>query len=461
MNHEQRPWIVLILLSIAQFMVILDVTVVNVALPSIGNALHFNPGDLQWVVTAYVLFTGGLLLLGARAADVLGRRAVFLTGLAVFTTASLASGLAWSPTALIVSRAAQGLGAAMLTPGALSIITATYTGEQRTKALAAWGAIGGAGAAAGVVLGGLLTTWLGWESVFFINVPVGMALAVLTLRFVPATPPLSASRWLDLPGAATVVAGLVLLVYAIEGTSEHGWGSTRTLVPLALSAVLLAAFAAIERRVPRPLVPPATWRIRSLVSGVTLMFGATGVLVGTFFLNSLYLQRELDASALETGLAFLPLTLVIGFGAHVASHLIGRVGTRALAVAGLGLLAAGAVLLWAAPDHASYAADLLPGFLVLGLGIGLVFPAASVTTMSHVDHEQAGLASGLMTTGHEIGAALGVATFSAVATAGDSFPAGYGNGFLVAAITAAVLAAIAAFAVPALRPTGEASFAVH
>ncbi len=461
MQREQRPWIVLVLLSIAQFMVILDVTVVNVALPSIGKDLGFQRDQLQWVVTAYVLFTGGLLLMGGRAADVLGRRSVFLAGLATFTAASLASGLAPSPEALIVSRAAQGLGAAFLTPGALSIITATYTGERRARALAVWGAIGGAGSAAGVVLGGLLTTWLGWRSVFFINVPVGLAVGAYALRLVPATPPASRDRRLDLPGAASVVAGLVLLVYAIEGTAQHGWGSARTLVPLALAGVLLAAFTAIERRTSHPLVPPSTWRVRSLVSGATLMFGATGVLVGTFFLNSLYLQRVLGASALETGLAFLPISVVIGVGAHVASRLMVRIGARALAVAGLALLAAGALLLAAAPDHASYAGDLLPGFLVLALGIGLVFPAASVTTMSEVEHERAGLASGLMTTGHELGAALGVATFSAIATSGSTFASGYGDGFLVAAVVAAVLALVALVTVPAVRPSGEASFAVH
>jgi EmrB/QacA subfamily drug resistance transporter len=458
---QPRSWTVLVLLSIAQFMVILDVTVVNVALPSIGRSLDFAPADLQWVVSAYVLFTGGLLLLGGRATDVLGRRPVFLTGLGIFTTASLASGLATSPEWLIISRGAQGLGAALLTPGALSIITTTYTGEQRTKALTVWGAIAGAGAAVGVVLGGVLTSWLGWESVFFINVPIGIAVGLLTVRLVPARPPATSDRRLDIPGAVSVVAGLVLLVFAIQGTSQHGWGSARTLVPLAASAVLLTAFAAIERRAARPLVPPAIWRSRTLVSGVALMFGATGILVSTFFLNSLYLQRELGASALETGLAFLPLTLVLGFGAHASSHLMGRIGTRTLAVVGLALLAVGAVLLAAAPDHASYATELLPGLLVIALGMGLVFPTASVTTMTDVSHERAGLASGLMTTGHEIGAALGVATFSAIATAGDTFSAGYGTGFLVAAIAAVVMALVALITVPAVRPASGASVPVH
>jgi MFS family permease len=338
-----------------------------------------------------------------------------------------------------------------------------YTGAQRTTALTVWGAIGGAGSAAGLVLGGVLTTLFGWRSVFFVNVPVGLVVALLALRLVPADSSIRVDRpRLDLTGAVSVVAGLVLLVYAVEGTGDHGWGSAHTLVPLALAAALLAAFAIIERGVRHPLVPPSTWHVRSLSSGIVLMFGATGLLVGTFFLNSLYLQRVLDASALETGLAFLPITVVLGIGAHLATRLIRQIGSRALAVTGLALIAAGAILLSLAPDHASYATDLLPGFLTLGLGVGLVFPAASVTTMSDVDHERAGLASGLMTTGHEIGAALGVATFSAIATStGGSFAAGYGNGFLVAAIAALALALITTFAVPTVRAAGEAGFAAH
>jgi MFS family permease len=251
------------------------------------------------------------------------------------------------------------------------------------------------------------------------------------------------------------------LVYALEGTAEHGWGSARTLVLLAVSAVLLTGFAAIERRVGEPILPPATWRIRSLVTGVGLMFVATGLLVGAFFLNTIYLQHVLGWSALEAGFAFLPLMLVTGFGAHIASRLIPRIGSRGLAAGGLALMAASALLLAAAPDDAGYVADLLPGFLVLGLGVGLVFPAASVTTMSEVHDEGAGLASGLMTTGHEVGAAIGVATFSAVATAAATFPAGYGDAFLAVAGAAGILAAVVLTAVPSVRPTGETRLAMH
>jgi MFS family permease len=307
----------------------------------------------------------------------------------------------------------------------------------------------------------MLTTWLGWEWVFFINVPVGLATGLLALRLVPATPATAARRGLDLPGALSAVAGLVLLVYAIEGTGEHGWGSARTLLLLALSAAFLVAFLGIERRVGQPILPPATWRVRSLVSGVGLMFAATGLLVGAFFLNSIYLQHVLGASALEAGLAFLPLMVVIGLGAHIASHLIPRIGSRALAGGGLGLMAVAGLLLAAAPDDASYAADLLPAFVILGLGTGLVFPAASVTTMSEVHDEGAGLASGLMTTGHEVGAAIGVATFSAVATAAATFPVGYGDGFLAIGAAAGLLAVVFIAALPSVRPAGEARLAMH
>jgi EmrB/QacA subfamily drug resistance transporter len=460
----RRPWSVLILLGVAEFMVILDATVVNVALPSIGRALHFAAGDLPWVVTAYVLFSGGLVLLGGRAADVLGRRATFLAGLAVFTAASLASGLAPSSGALIAARAGQGLGAALLTPAALSIIVAVYSGAQRAAALSAWGALGGGGAAAGVLAGGILTTWLGWRSVFLINVPIGVAAGLLSLRLVPrsGTRP-AARRELDLPGALLVVAGLVTGVYALAGTAQHGWGSGRTLLLLAVSAGLLAAFAVAERAARRPLLPPQTWRSRSLVTGALVMFGATGILVGTFFLNSLYLQDVAGASALRAGLEFLPLVAVIGLGAHLTPHLLARAGSRVLAAAGLLLMAGGALLLSGVSAHAGYLTGLLPGLLVIGAGTGLVFPAASVTALSDVPSDRAGLASGLMTAAHEIGAALGVAVFAAVATAaaGGGFAAGYRHGFTVVAAVAAGLALAAALALPAVRPAPGARVAVH
>jgi EmrB/QacA subfamily drug resistance transporter len=466
-TETQQPWSILFLLGAAQFMVILDITVVNVALPSIGAALGFAAADLEWVVTIYVLFTGGLLLLGGRLADRFDRRVVFLTGLSVFTAASLASGLAPSPGALIAARAAQGLGAALLTPAALSIVTTTYTGSQLTKALTAWGAIGSAGAAAGVLLGGVLTSALSWEWIFLINVPVGVAAIALTPRLIPSGGAASGEGRLDLPGALTVVAGLMVLVYALDGTSDHGWGSARTLLLLALSAGLLATFAVVERVSRRPLVPPATWRHRSLVSSAAVVLGITGILVGVFFLNSLYLQHVLDASALETGLGFLPLALSIGGTAHVASSLLPRVGSRALVVGGLVLVAAGALVLAAAPDDASYLLHLLPGFLVVGVGMGLVFPGVTVTALSEVPEAEAGLASGFIATSHELGAALGVAVLAAIAaTAGDittatGIAAGYQDGFVAAAGIAVALGVIAGWTIPSVRPQQAAAAPAH
>ena len=466
-NRPRRPWSLLVLLSLAQFMVVLDVTVVNVALPSIGADLRLAPGDLQWVVTAYVLFTGGLLLLGGRLADVLERRSLFVAGLAIFTTSSLASGLAFSAGALIVARAAQGVGAALLTPAALAIITATYTGTQRSTALAAWGAVASAGAAVGMLLGGMLTTWLSWEWVFLINVPIGVGVAAAAFHLVDRSPPTpSERRRLDLPGAALALAGLVTFVYALDGTSEHGWGSVRTLGLLGGAAGLLAAFALVERRVAHPLIAPSTWRARHLTAGAGLMLGATALLVGTFYLNTLYLQAVLGASALETGLAFLPIALAIGAAAHAVGHLVGLLGTRRVVLAGLVLITAAAALLAAAPAHAGYWTDLLPGFVALGLGVGLVLPAANVTAMSQVDDTRAGLAAGLMSTAHEIGAALGVALLSAIAAAtgpleGAELAAGYQDGFVVAAAIAAAMAGAAAVVVPTVRPATGVRIALH
>ena len=465
--HAEDPtdrisWWILSFIGVAQFMVILDVTVVNIALPSISRGLSFSATDLQWVVTVYVLFTGGLMLLGGRSADLFGRRRMFLLGLLVFTAASLTSGLAWSPHALIVSRAAQGFGAALLLPSALAIITTTYSGHQRTVALAVWGAIGSAGVAIGVLLGGIITTAFGWEWIFFINVPIGLVVAAGAVRLVPAGHSLpSEGVTLDLLGAVTLLVGLMMLVYGVVGTAQHGWASGRTLLLLGVAAASLAAFVGIERRGARPLVPPATWRVRSLVSSAAVMLGTTGVLVGAFYLNTLYLQNVLGYSALKTGLSFLPLALVILAAAHLASHLLSHAGSRIVAVVGLVMTAGGALLLALAPDRATYLTNMLPGFLLLGAGVGLVFVAVTVSAMADVGHEEAGLASGIMTTAHELGAALGVAVLAAVATSNGNPVSGYGNAFFVAAAIASLLAVVAAFALPVLRPAPGTHVSMH
>jgi EmrB/QacA subfamily drug resistance transporter len=462
-DGDRRPWSLMVMLSVAQFMVILDATVVNVALPSIARSLGLAAGGLQWVVTAYVLASGGLVLLGGRAADVVGRRRVFLAGLTVFTAASAAGGLAPAAGALIAARAGQGLGAALLSPAALSIITTAYAGAQRATALGVWGALGGAGAAVGVLAGGVLTTWLGWRSVFLVNVPVGVVAGLLSLHLVPRREPRrGVGRELDVPGAALAVAGLVTLAYALAGAPAHGWGSARTVLLLALALVLLAAFAAVERSVRRPLVPAQLWRTRSLVAGVLVMLGATAILVGTFFLNSLYLQQVQGASALRVGLEFLPLALVVGAGAHLASRLLPRAGSRVLIVAGLVVMGAGAFLLTGVSAGSGYLTGFLPGLLVVGMGTGLVLPATVITAMSDMPEDRTGLASGLMTAAHEIGAALGVAVFSAVAVAtSGGLAAGYRHGFTVAAGVAGGLAVVAALLSPAVRPAAGARAAVH
>jgi hypothetical protein len=315
----------------------------------------------------------------------------------------------------------------------------------------------------------MLTTWLSWEWVFFINVPVGLVVAALALRVVPPSPD-SARSWreLDLSGALTLVSGLVMFVYAIEDAGDSGWGSVQTLGLLAVSAALLAGFAAIERAAARPLVTPSIWRIRSLVSSATVMLGATGLMVGAFFINSMFLQGVIGASPLETGLAFLPLVLVIGFAAQAGQQLLGRIGGRGVVVGGLGLIGVGYVLLADASVNASYVADLLPGFLLIGFGVGLVFVAVSVTGMADVGSERAGLASGLMTTGHELGAAVGVAVFSAVAlgsggeaAGGAGIAAGYGDASIAGAVIAGALALLAVVTVPALRPARASEAAAH
>jgi EmrB/QacA subfamily drug resistance transporter len=454
--HAGRSWALLVLLAVAQFMVVLDVTVVNVALPSIGAAFGLGTSGLSWVITAYVLFTGGLMLLGGRLADLADRRIVFLSGLGLFTAASLASGLAWSGGALIAARALQGAGAALLLPAALSIVTTAYTGRQRAVALGVWSALGSAGAAAGVLLGGILVTALDWRWIFFVNVPVGIAVAVITPRLLAAAPARAPHGRLDLLGAGTLMTGLVTLVLAIEGTGEHGWTSARTLVLGAAAAILLGAFAAVERRAPRPLVPPATWRKRTLVSGATMMLAATGVLIGAFFLGSLYLQNTLGFSALETGLAFLPLALVILAGAHLSSHLLPKLGTRPPMAVGLGLAGLGSLWLSRAGADASYLADLLPGFLAVGLGAGMAFVGVSVVTMDRIEHEHSGLASGLLSTAHELGAAIGIAVLAAVALSG-----GIGDAFAVSAAVAAAGALAALLAVPSVKPEPGTRMAAH
>jgi MFS family permease len=327
----------------------------------------------------------------------------------------------------------------------------TYAGKQRATALAVWGTIGSMGIAAGVLLGGLLTSALGWRAIFFVNVPIGIVAAILSLRTVARSRGTGSARTLDVPGAASAVGGLLALVYAIENAGTHGWASTRTLVGFAVAAALLGVFAAVERRVPAPLVPPATWRIRSLISASTVMAVITGGIVGAIFVSSLFLQEVLGSSAVLAGVQFLPLAAAITVGAAVASKVIGHVGPKPLMVGGLLVVAAGAAYLAGMDSQPGYWTDVLPGFIVIGLGTGPMFVAISIAAMSGIDHERSGLASGVMMTGHEVGAALGVATLTAIAgdlTTRAGLLGAYPRVFTAVAIAMVVLSAFAAIAVP-------------
>jgi EmrB/QacA subfamily drug resistance transporter len=467
-DGPRKSWVILALALAAQILVVLDISVVNTALPSIGRDLHLDGADMQWVVTAYLMMSGGGLLFGGRIADLLSRKWVFLTGLAVFTTASIVSGFAGGATELIIARAAQGLSAALMTPAALSIIMTTYSGAQRRTGLALWGAVGSLGVAAGVLLGGALTTWAGWQTIFWINAPIGAVAFLLGLKVVPGVKaPRGSLNQFDLTGAATVIGSLVALIYALGATEQHGWLSARVLISLAGSATLAVAFVVMERGAANPLVPPHTWKVKSLVSGTTVMLGVTGILVATVYLSSIFVQTVMGYSAIRAGVAFVPFALAITAGTVLAKHALGHGTPRTIAAIGLVLVAGGALLLARATAGAGFASDVLPGLVIIGLGVGMVFVPVSVTAMAGIPPQHAGLASGFLMTGHEVGAALGVAVLSAVAsTAGsltsaagvvDAFP----RGFSAAAGIAAVLAVFAYLRMPAVRAEGAAMHMHH
>lgn len=455
---ERRPWTLLAVALAAQVLVVLDISVVNTALPTIGTSLHLAGEDLQWLVTAYVMLSGGGLLLGGRVSDLLSRRGVFLAGLALFTLASVASGLAETGGQLVVARAAQGLSAALLTPAALSLVTTTYSGHQQRIALALWGAVGSLGVAAGVLVGGAITTWTSWQFIFWVNAPVGLIAFLVGGRII-AKDSVARPRVadFDLPGATTVIAGLSALVYVLASTTAHGWWSLWTASGLTVSLALLGAFLTLERRTEKPLFPPHVWKLDALVSGTAVMLGVTGILVGAVFLASIFMQTVLGYSALRTGVAFLPFALAITLGTVVARHLLAHLSPRAVAAPGLVLVAAAAGLLTAAPADSRYAVDLLPGLLGLGLGVGMVFVPVSVSSMAGIPASHAGVASGFLMTGHEIGAALGVAVLSAIASTAGSLATqagaadAFARGFVAVAGMAALFAVVAVLRMPAAR----------
>jgi len=421
MRHSTNPWVILLLVCIAQFMVILDATVVNVALPSIQKDLGLSEANLQWIVNAYTLVFGGFLLLGGRAGDLLGRKRLFLAGVVVFTVASLLNGLAVNSGMLIGSRALQGLGAAFISPAALSIISTTFAeGKERGKALGIWAAIASGGSAVGLVLGGVLTQAFSWPWIFYINVPVGVAAFLLSLRLIPESIDEHAARSFDVLGAVTVTGGLMALVYAIVKAPQDGWTAAVTLGTFAISAILLASFVVIELRAAAPLVRLDIFRVRTLTAANVVMFLVASGLFAMFFFNSLYIQRVLDYGPLKAGLAFLPFTAGIMISAGLASQLTPRLGVRPIAVTGMIVTAIGMLLLLRIPVGGSYLVDVFPSIMLTSLGMGAVFvPLTLVATMGLADSDQ-GLASGLFNTSQQVGGAVGLAILATLAASHTS-----------------------------------------
>jgi EmrB/QacA subfamily drug resistance transporter len=430
-HRTHNPWLTVAVVCIAQLMVVLDATIVNVALPSIQRSLHMTTGNLQWVVNAYTLAFGGFLLLGGRAADLFGRRRLFFAGVALFSAASLLNGLASSSGMLIGSRALQGLGAALVAPACLAIVDTTFSDpDDQRKALGLWAGLSAGGAAVGLLLGGILTQAFSWPWIFFVNVPIGVAAILLALRFVPDSRGERAMEGTDISGALSVTAGLALLIYTIVETQSHG------------------AFVVIERRTRAPLVRLAIFRVRALSVGDAAMLFLAAGMFANFFFGTLYVQDILHYSPIGAGLAFLPMALLIGVGAGAAQKLIPRFGIRSVAIGGMALAAAGLALMVRVSVHGTYVGTLLPSFVLLAIGLGIAFVPATLIGVSSVSGEDSGLASGLFNTAQQVGGALGLAILSPIAVthtssllAGSAHPsshavatvAGYRLAFLVAA----------------------------
>jgi EmrB/QacA subfamily drug resistance transporter len=451
-EYLDKRWTALILLCMAQFIVVLDASIVNVALPSIGEALDFSEANLAWIVNAYVIAFGGFLLLGGRAADLLGRRRVFMAGLAVVGIASLAAGFAETQGQLIAARAAQGLGAAIVSPSALSIVTTLFKdGAERNKALGVWGAVAGSAGAAGVLLGGILTDGLGWEWVLWVNVPVAAIALAFTPGLIPESRSESETRHYDAAGAITITAGLSLLAYAFLDASSSGWGSTKIVSLLAGSAALIAIFVAIELRSKAPLVPFRIFRLRTLTGAnvVGLLLGAS--LFSMFYFISLYMQQVLGYSAIHAGLSYLPLAVMIIVAAGIGGQLVTRFGFKPILAAGMTFVAAG--LLWWSQVSVGggFLTDILGPSLLAAIGLGFGFVTSTIAAVAGVQEREQGLASGLINTSQQIGGALGLAVLSTIATSRtddvmasgtSSLPDALTEGFQSAFLGGAVIAAL-------------------
>jgi EmrB/QacA subfamily drug resistance transporter len=458
-----RRWLVLAVIVAAQFMVVLDVAIVNVALPSIKTDLHFSQEGLQWVVTAYALMFGGVLLLGGRMADLLGRRRLFMGGITLFTVSSLLAGLAWSEGSLIAFRGLQGLGGALLAPAALSILTTTFSeGRERNIALGVWGAVSGSGGAAGVLLGGLLTSSLNWSWIFFVNVPVGALLVGISPLLLRESRADLGHRRFDFTGAATVTGGLMLLVYALTRATQIGWGTTETIGLLAAAGALIAAFLVVELRSKAPLLPMRIFRLRTLTGANVTAFLLGASLFSQFFLMTLYMQEVLHYSAIKTGLAYLALTLTLIALSGVAQALVTRVGVRRVLPVGLALSAVALVLYGRLPVHGSYFTDLFPIFILSAVGLAFAFVPMTIAGLMGVRQSDAGVASGLLNTSQQVGGAIGLAVASTIATTFTAHyvtghpgttaatPVALLHGFQIAFYALAGLAALAAVAAAVL-----------
>lgn len=412
----RNPWLILVLVAMAQFIVVLDTSIVNVALPAIQKSLHFSPSSLQWIVTAYTLAVGGFLLLGGRAADLYGRRKMFLIGLALFTVASLVDGLAQSSGMLIVSRGVQGLAGAIMTPAALSIVLITFKeGVERNKALAIWGAVSSGGAAVGVLLGGIITEYINWRWNFFVNVPVGLLIFAIAPRLLPAHESEAKNNNLDLPGALSITASLMALVYGLTKAPENGWLSATTLAYMAACVLLIGFFIWNEKRAKSPLVDLSIFKVRNVTGANLLQIMIAASLFSVFFFTSLYMQNILHYSPVKGGLSFLAIPILIGVAATSAPKLIARVGYKPVLTFAPLLIAASMVLLARVPLHGNYFTDILPAFALMGIGLGFTFVSATIAATSGVKPTQSGLASGLFNTSQQIGGALGLAILSGIA----------------------------------------------
>jgi EmrB/QacA subfamily drug resistance transporter len=453
-SADPRRWTALAVIALAQFMLILDLTVVNVALPDLGADLDLTRSAFTWTVSIYVLVFGGLLLLGGRLADVFGARPIILTGLVIFTLASLVTGLAQTQTMLLGGRVGQGVGAALLSPAALATITGIFHGQERNKALSIWASLGGVGFAAGVVIGGLLTAGPGWRWVFFINVPVGVVVLATIPAVVPPRRPDRAAR-LDVLGSVTITAATGSLIYGMLNAGDAGWADLGTLLAIAAAIVLYGVFVVVERTVPTPLLRPSLLSRRPVAAGAFLMLIASGVLIADLFLGSQYLQHLRGLSALRTGLFFLPPALALMIGAITAGRLVGTIGTRPVAVVALALVAIGNGLLIGLSADGNLYLQALPGVVVFALGGGPLFVAATTTALGRVSLHEAGLVSGIVQTFNQLGAAICVAVASTVAAAGlTQTPSieGFTDAFTVFAVVAAVAAVVSLRLVPSGTP---------